>query len=80
MDLVQQRICELIWDVPPDPSVFARWSQGFTFSSHGSKVTLVQDSGGPCSVIAPVQGFLIKNLLFDRSVDTKFNHWLNHAD
>lgn len=63
------RLCELIWDVPPEPSVFTRWSQGFTFSDHGKKLTLVQEGGGPCSVLAPVQAFLVKHLLFDRNLE-----------
>ena len=34
------------------------------FSEH-EKTALVQHEGGPCAVIAPVQGYIIKNVLFD---------------
>ncbi|XP_053322957.1 ubiquitin carboxyl-terminal hydrolase MINDY-3 [Spea bombifrons] len=44
-------------------SIFSRWTQGFVFSDSES-TALEQFEGGPCAVIAPVQAFLLKNLLF----------------
>lgn len=35
---------------------------GFIFSED-ERTALIQTSGGPCAVIAPVQAFLIKNLI-----------------
>ena len=35
---------------------------GFIFSTE-EKTALIQTSGGPCAVIAPVQAFLLKNLI-----------------
>jgi len=54
----------LIWGTKPvEPDVFKRWSQGFRWSADQPKA-LVQDFGGPCSIIAPVQAFFLRNLLF----------------
>ncbi|KAG9476366.1 ubiquitin carboxyl-terminal hydrolase MINDY-3 [Eleutherodactylus coqui] len=44
-------------------SIFSRWTQGFVFSD-SEPTALEQFEGGPCAVIAPVQAFLLKNLLF----------------
>lgn len=43
--------------------VFMRWTQGFVFSEDEC-TALVQLEGGPCAVIAPVQAFLLKNIMF----------------
>ena len=37
--------------------------KGFRWSADQPKA-LVQDFGGPCSIIAPVQAFFLRNLLF----------------
>ena len=42
---------------------FIYFFTGFVFSEH-EKTALVQYEGGPCAVIAPVQGFIIKNAIF----------------
>ena len=39
---------------------------GFMFSEDES-TALVQQEGGPCAVLAPVQSFLLKNILFSNS-------------
>ncbi|XP_040290491.1 ubiquitin carboxyl-terminal hydrolase MINDY-3 isoform X1 [Bufo bufo] len=44
-------------------AIFSRWTQGFVFSD-SEPTALEQFEGGPCAVIAPVQAFLLKNLLF----------------
>ena len=43
--------------------VFNGQSLGFVFSDHEPSA-LVQFDGGPCSIIASVEAFLLKNLLF----------------
>ncbi|XP_045604186.1 ubiquitin carboxyl-terminal hydrolase MINDY-3-like isoform X2 [Procambarus clarkii] len=57
-----QEVSQLVWGPNIRPELFARWSQGFIFSEH-EKTALIQTSGGPCAVIAPVQAFLMKNLI-----------------
>lgn len=48
-------------------SIIDRWSnQGFQFARN-IPFGLLQVSGGPCGVLASVQGFIIKNLFFDNS-------------
>ena len=42
------------------------FGSGFLFSEDES-TALVQQEGGPCAVIAPVQSFLLKNILFSNS-------------
>lgn len=57
-----QEVSQLVWGPSIRPELFARWSQGFIFSED-ERTALIQTSGGPCAVIAPVQAFLIKNLI-----------------
>ncbi|CRL07128.1 CLUMA_CG020123, isoform A [Clunio marinus] len=45
-------------------SSFVRWSQGFVFSSD-EQSALVQNAGGPCSVIATVQAYILKHLIME---------------
>lgn len=52
----------LLWGDNIKEDVFRRWSQGFRFS-RAEPSALVQDEGGPCAAIAPVQAFLLKILL-----------------
>lgn len=52
----------LLWGEVIKEDVFRRWSQGFHFSE-SEPSALVQNEGGPCAVIAPVQGFILKILL-----------------
>ncbi|XP_022071808.1 probable ubiquitin carboxyl-terminal hydrolase MINDY-4 isoform X2 [Acanthochromis polyacanthus] len=44
----------------------AEWrNQGFTFSeTHDLRYGIVQKKGGPCGVLASIQAFVLKNLLF----------------
>ncbi|XP_010615541.1 ubiquitin carboxyl-terminal hydrolase MINDY-3 isoform X2 [Fukomys damarensis] len=67
MSEVTKELMELVWGTKSSPglsdTIFCRWTQGFVFSeSEGS--ALEQFEGGPCAVIAPVQAFLLKKLLF----------------
>ncbi|KAK7110059.1 ubiquitin carboxyl-terminal hydrolase MINDY-3-like [Littorina saxatilis] len=59
----------LLWGPNLKDEVFMRWTQGFVFSED-ENTALVQLEGGPCAVIAPVQGFLLKNALFTSRTKT----------
>ncbi|GLV38445.1 uncharacterized protein CBL_13004 [Carabus blaptoides fortunei] len=54
----------LLWGPEVRSDIFKRWSQGFQFSIT-EKSALQQNEGGPCAIIAPVQAFIIKNMLSD---------------
>ncbi|XP_049953550.1 ubiquitin carboxyl-terminal hydrolase MINDY-3 homolog [Schistocerca serialis cubense] len=54
-------IKRLLWGTIKD-DVFRRWAQGFCFSSD-EPTALVQNHGGPCAVIAPVQAFILRNII-----------------
>ncbi|CAB1444712.1 unnamed protein product [Pleuronectes platessa] len=47
----------------------AEWrNQGFTFSeTHDLRYGIVQKKGGPCGVLASIQAFILKKLLFENS-------------
>uniref|UniRef100_T1IVP6 Ubiquitin carboxyl-terminal hydrolase MINDY n=1 Tax=Strigamia maritima TaxID=126957 RepID=T1IVP6_STRMM len=53
----------LVWGPNLKEDVFRRWSQGFVFSED-EPTALVQFEGGPCAIIAPLQGFLLKYAIF----------------
>lgn len=53
---------KLLWGEHVKEDVFRRWAQGFEFS-RDEPSALIQQEGGPCAAIAPVQGFLLKILL-----------------
>lgn len=52
----------LLWGEHVKDDVFRRWAQGFTFSENEPSA-LIQQEGGPCAAIAPVQAFLLRILL-----------------
>ncbi|XP_062900194.1 ubiquitin carboxyl-terminal hydrolase MINDY-3 isoform X1 [Mobula hypostoma] len=60
-------LAELVWGRRPSgglsDSVFRRWTQGFVLSQ-SEATALEQFEGGPCAVIAPVQAYLLKNIMF----------------
>uniref|UniRef100_A0A3B4AE12 Ubiquitin carboxyl-terminal hydrolase MINDY n=1 Tax=Periophthalmus magnuspinnatus TaxID=409849 RepID=A0A3B4AE12_9GOBI len=68
MSEVNKEVVDLVWGKPSNgvvsASIFRRWTQGFVFSEH-EPTALEQFEGGPCAVIAPVQAFLLKNILFN---------------
>uniref|UniRef100_A0AAY4BZ22 Ubiquitin carboxyl-terminal hydrolase MINDY n=1 Tax=Denticeps clupeoides TaxID=299321 RepID=A0AAY4BZ22_9TELE len=68
MSEFSREVVELVWGrqtgAGAAPSPFRRWSQGFVFSET-ERTALEQFEGGPCAVIAPVQAFVLKNLLFN---------------
>eukprot|EP00051_Salpingoeca_urceolata_P013552 m.170361 g.170361 ORF g.170361 m.170361 type:complete len:476 (-) comp17826_c0_seq5:118-1545(-) len=59
-------------DMPAE--VLDRWLQGFTFSAD-EPTALVQRQGGPCGVLAPVQGFLLRFVLFPNGVGPVQADW-----
>eukprot|EP00403_Amphidinium_massartii_P029697 CAMPEP_0178406544 /NCGR_PEP_ID=MMETSP0689_2-20121128/18965_1 /TAXON_ID=160604 /ORGANISM="Amphidinium massartii, Strain CS-259" /LENGTH=515 /DNA_ID=CAMNT_0020027585 /DNA_START=51 /DNA_END=1595 /DNA_ORIENTATION=+ len=61
------RVMRLIFGSTADPIDVERWlTVGFEFSEKSSlRWGLHQKKGGPCGVFAPVQGFMLKHLLFD---------------
>uniref|UniRef100_A0A3Q3JE91 Ubiquitin carboxyl-terminal hydrolase MINDY n=2 Tax=Monopterus albus TaxID=43700 RepID=A0A3Q3JE91_MONAL len=69
MSELNKEVVDLVWGRPPSgrvsASIFRRWTQGFVFSE-SEHTALEQFEGGPCAVIAPVQAFLLKNILFNR--------------
>ncbi|XP_046613565.1 ubiquitin carboxyl-terminal hydrolase MINDY-3 homolog isoform X1 [Neodiprion virginianus] len=65
-DLVQE-IKTLLWGPSVKYDVFKQWSQGFFFSND-EPTALVQAEGGPCAVIAPVQAFILKELLLESDI------------
>uniref|UniRef100_A0A4W6DQK8 Ubiquitin carboxyl-terminal hydrolase MINDY n=1 Tax=Lates calcarifer TaxID=8187 RepID=A0A4W6DQK8_LATCA len=69
MSELNKEVVDLVWGRPSNggvsASIFRRWTQGFVFSEN-EHTALEQFEGGPCAVIAPVQAFLLKNILFNR--------------
>ncbi|XP_072022688.1 ubiquitin carboxyl-terminal hydrolase MINDY-3-like, partial [Amphiura filiformis] len=59
------------WGTNLKEDVFARWGQGFIFSED-EPAALLQNEGGPCAIIAPLQGYILKNLLFQ---EPQVEHW-----
>ncbi|XP_014211789.1 ubiquitin carboxyl-terminal hydrolase MINDY-3 homolog [Copidosoma floridanum] len=53
-----------LWGNAVKEEVFRRWAQGFYFSPDEPSA-LIQDNGGPCAVIAPLQAFILKQLLLE---------------
>ncbi len=65
---------KLLFGSSPVPSDVERWhGQGFTFSKNPKLPWgLTQGHGGPCGILAPVNAFIVKRLLFDpESKDVK---------
>ncbi|KER21259.1 hypothetical protein T265_15143 [Opisthorchis viverrini] len=60
----------LIWggaDLNED--IFQRWCQGFYFSPT-EPTALMQNGGGPCAVLAPVQAVILRNMLLSGRFST----------
>lgn len=56
-------ILSLLWGEDVKEDIFERWSQGFVFSTEEPSA-LIQEQGGPCAIIASVQAYILKNILF----------------
>ncbi|CAB1427722.1 unnamed protein product [Pleuronectes platessa] len=73
MSELNKEVVDLVWGRPSSgvvsASIFRRWSQGFVFSEN-EHTALEQFEGGPCAVIAPVQAFLLKNIIYNRECPT----------
>uniref|UniRef100_A0A8C3G261 Ubiquitin carboxyl-terminal hydrolase MINDY n=1 Tax=Cyclopterus lumpus TaxID=8103 RepID=A0A8C3G261_CYCLU len=69
MSDLNKEVVDLVWGRPSrgvvSASIFRRWTQGFAFCEN-EQTALEQFEGGPCAVLAPVQAFLLKNILFNR--------------
>ncbi|XP_067094931.1 ubiquitin carboxyl-terminal hydrolase MINDY-3 [Osmerus mordax] len=69
MSEFNKEVVDLVWGRPSSGgvsgSLFRRWTQGFAFSENEPSA-LEQFEGGPCAVLAPVQAFLLKTILFNR--------------
>ncbi|CAL8361695.1 unnamed protein product [Arctogadus glacialis] len=69
MSELNKEVVDLVWGRPTSggvsASIFRRWTQGFLFSENEHSA-LEQFEGGPCAVIAPVQAFLLKYVLFNK--------------
>lgn len=59
-----KELTQTIWGDEIKQDNFERWSQGFIFDCKQELTALHQYNGGPCAVIAAVQAFLIKELMF----------------
>lgn len=55
-------LVKLLWGAEVKEDVFRRWKQGFRFSAD-EPTALIQQEGGPCAVIAPVQAFILKTIV-----------------
>ncbi|KAK3736152.1 hypothetical protein QZH41_015545 [Actinostola sp. cb2023] len=70
-----EELCFLVWGPNVKEEVFRRWTQGFVFSPDESSA-LVQEQGGPCAVIASVQAYILKNMLFcDGVIVSSTSNW-----
>jgi len=63
-----EEILKLTWGQQVRQDIFQRWTQGFCFSDD-EPTALVQFEGGPCAVLAPMQAYIVKHLVNNKSVD-----------
>ncbi|EDQ86208.1 uncharacterized protein MONBRDRAFT_28423 [Monosiga brevicollis MX1] len=83
-------VADLIWGTASqDAEIVRRWLQGmssaaagrFGFEFHDAEPSaLVQHAGGPCGVIAPVQAFLLKHLIYPEGKATVPGGWRTPKD
>ncbi|TGZ75107.1 hypothetical protein CRM22_000565 [Opisthorchis felineus] len=60
----------LIWgSADLNEDIFQRWCQGFYFSPT-EPTALMQNGGGPCAVLAPVQAVILRNMLLSGKFST----------
>lgn len=80
-----EEILKLTWGQQVRQDIFQRWTQGkpsqlfvnglpkFSLSgfcfSDDEPTALVQFDGGPCAVLAPMQAYIIKHIVNNKSVD-----------
>lgn len=58
------------WQYCTDDAHCTPFVLGFQFTE-GEPSALIQTSGGPCAVIAPVQAYILKNLLFTQRTSSE---------
>lgn len=61
-------IRRLVWGPNVQQNIYLRWLQPFAFSST-EPTALLQTLGGPCAVLAPLQAFLLKQIVRDQIKD-----------
>ena len=68
-----ERLKKVMWPASATVDDLKRWSnQGFVWSNYSSRrFGLLQSQGGPCGVLAAIQAFLIKTLLFRGEGDAR---------
>lgn len=66
-------ICSVRWEYSSKIERYFEFLflKGFIFSED-EPMALLQKEGGPCAIIAPLQAFILKNLLFG---DEPKEHW-----
>ena len=55
--------------------IYFVFNPGFIFSEDEPAAALLQNEGGPCAIIAPLQGFILKNLLYQEDGHQPVEHW-----
>ena len=68
-DIDWQALKVLVFGAGVKEAVFQRWLQPLTFGLK-EPVALLQEAGGPCAVLAPLQAFLLKQCLEAKVADT----------
>ncbi|XP_050436276.1 ubiquitin carboxyl-terminal hydrolase MINDY-3 homolog [Adelges cooleyi] len=68
VDTELEEIIKLTWGQQVRQDIFQRWTQGFSFSDD-EPTALVQYEGGPCAVLAPMQAYIVKNIVKNKSVN-----------
>ncbi|EGD73909.1 hypothetical protein PTSG_05605 [Salpingoeca rosetta] len=75
-----QRATEVIWGtLKTDREITFRWLQGFEFAE-SEPTALHQRRGGPCGIIAPVQGMVLRHLLFPNDDGDAPGNWRSPQD
>ncbi|XP_008185837.1 ubiquitin carboxyl-terminal hydrolase MINDY-3 [Acyrthosiphon pisum] len=63
-----EEIIKLTWGDQARQDIFQRWTQGFSFSDD-EPTALVQFEGGPCAVLAPMQAYILKYIVNNKSAN-----------
>ncbi|ETO18369.1 hypothetical protein RFI_18903 [Reticulomyxa filosa] len=71
-----ERVKDLIWGKDAEPKDVNRWyQQGFEFvSDENMRFGLLQLHGGPCGILASVQGYILRELVFDTSLQVQLRN------
>jgi hypothetical protein len=63
-----ENIRRLVWGSDVKGNVYSRWLQPFSFSNR-EPTALLQFNGGPCAVLAPLQAFILKQVIRNQIKD-----------